>query len=64
MKPTESYALILTPAAGWSTPGIVRLRKLLKAALRGFGLRCIDVREVPIPNGEEMAETAEAGETR
>jgi hypothetical protein len=28
-------------------PDAVRLRRLLKALLRGFGLHCLDVRELP-----------------
>ena len=34
------YLLILTPKPGnWRTPPLLRLRALLKAALRGYGFR-------------------------
>lgn len=29
-------------------PGIVRFRRWIKAALRGYGVRCISVREEPV----------------
>ncbi len=47
MKPSPRYTLTLTPLPGnWRVPPIiVRLRGLLKAAKRGYGLKCVDVRE-------------------
>lgn len=45
MKPV--YQITLTPAAGnHLAPPIVRLRRLLKASLRGYGLRCVSAKEV------------------
>ncbi|HET6249490.1 MAG TPA: hypothetical protein VFE47_17505 [Tepidisphaeraceae bacterium] len=41
-----TYAIILRPI-DQAVPAEVRLRRLLKAALRAYGLRCIDVRELP-----------------
>ena len=43
----ERYTLILRPLDGWSVPGIVRLRRLLKAALRCWGLKCESITETP-----------------
>jgi hypothetical protein len=36
-----------SPAEGWPVPVEVRLRRALKALLRSFGLRCLNVEEVP-----------------
>ena len=36
----ESYRIELTPLPGWPTSGVQRLRALLKAAGRAYGLRC------------------------
>jgi hypothetical protein len=42
--PSETYVVTLRPVAGWGNiPGIVRLRRLLKLALRSCGLRCVSV---------------------
>lgn len=30
---------------GWRSPGIIRLRKFLKTALRGYGIRCDKIEE-------------------
>jgi len=44
---TERYHVTLRPEPGnWRTPAIVRLRKFLKAAVRQWGLRCTECREV------------------
>lgn len=40
------YALILT-AKPSDVPAIIRLRRLLKLALRGFAMECIEVKEIP-----------------
>jgi hypothetical protein len=40
------FELTLESAPGWSVPAIVRLRKALKALLRGYGLKCVDLAEV------------------
>jgi hypothetical protein len=42
----EAYQLTLHPE-GDGPPGVVRLRRLLKSALRSFGLRCRDCRYAP-----------------
>jgi hypothetical protein len=36
----DSWYLTLVPVPGWTIPVAVRVRKLLKLALRSFGLRC------------------------
>lgn len=52
----ERFIVVLAPAAGWGAPPLVRLRKLLKAALRSHGLRCIRV-AVEEPDGPDLAST-------
>jgi hypothetical protein len=52
--PQAVYTVTLQPT-GDGPPPIVRLRKLLKAALRSYGLRCVECREVateapPLPS--------------
>jgi hypothetical protein len=48
--PPPCYVITLTPAAGpWLAPPVKRLARFLKAALRGYGLRCTDCREVQAP---------------
>jgi hypothetical protein len=51
-RPT--FNVVLTALPGWGVPAVVRLRRFLKAALRAYGLRCIEVVEVPAapPAGE------------
>ena len=49
-KPTDrqtEYHLILRPQ-GDGPPPWVRMRRLLKAALRTYGFKCMDIIEVPI----------------
>lgn len=43
MKPREQYVLVLTPETGWRAPAIVRLRALLKAAKRQFGMKAMSI---------------------
>lgn len=43
----ETYVVTFTPASGFKAPGIVRLRHLLKLALRTCGLRVVTVRPQP-----------------
>jgi hypothetical protein len=39
------YQLELVPVPGnWRTPPLLRFRALLKAALRGYGFRCVVAR--------------------
>jgi hypothetical protein len=59
----ETFALVLK-ALPWSTPAVVRLRRLLKCALRSFGLRCIDVRLVgPDPDADGRPAVPVASDT-
>jgi hypothetical protein len=45
--PKPRYFLELEPVPGnWRTEPLLRFRALLKAALRGYGLRCVSCREV------------------
>jgi hypothetical protein len=47
LTPRSVVALTLTPKPGnWRTPPLLRLRALLKAALRGYGWRCVSCRPV------------------
>ena len=43
---TIRYSLVLQPILADDRPPVLRLRGLLKAALRAFGLRCIEVNEI------------------
>ena len=40
------YRLILRPLPG-SVLAVIRLRRVLKAFLRGYGFRCVSIEEVP-----------------
>ena len=44
-----NYRLTLRVVPGHAGPPIVRLRRLLKAALRAYGLRCVQLEELPAP---------------
>lgn len=46
MKDGPAYRLTFR-AEGDGPPAILRVRRLLKAALRGYGLRCEAVEEIP-----------------
>jgi hypothetical protein len=42
-----TYIVTLSPIRGpWPAQPIIRLRRFLKTALRAFGLRCTNVREI------------------
>jgi hypothetical protein len=56
VTPRPRYELLLTPEPGL-VPEIHRLRRCLKALLRCYGLRCLEVREVA---AAEPAETGSA----
>ena len=46
MKSESTYILVLRPETyGWSLSAEMRLRALLKAAKRRYGLKCVEVRE-------------------
>jgi hypothetical protein len=47
VTPTETYSLLLRAVPGWRIPVDVRLRHLLRRALRDWGLRCIRIAPVP-----------------
>jgi hypothetical protein len=57
----DRFQLTIEAAPGWSAPAIVRLRKALKAMLRGYGLRCVDLIEVG-PAKSAMASESTSGE--
>lgn len=62
MPPTKTrYAIELRPEPG-DVPGIVRLRRLLKSALRGYGLRCVAVRELAGEDDAGASQGADAAE--
>lgn len=42
----ERFAITFTSADPHDPPTIQRVRRMLKAALRSYGLRCVDIREV------------------
>ena len=48
-EPPPDYSIRLRPLHD-SAPAAIRLRHLLKYALRGLGLRCISIKEVPRDN--------------
>lgn len=50
----ERFVLVLRPERGnWRFGPIARLRGLLKAALRGYGFRCVDIKVIePGPKAE------------
>lgn len=46
--PPPRFTLVLQPASGnWKAPVILRLRALVKVALRGYGLKCTRAIEMP-----------------
>lgn len=52
---------IMIEAKPDTVPATTRLRRALKVLLRAFGLRCVEIREVPA-NGDEQT-TAKEGTT-
>jgi hypothetical protein len=50
----QTFNVVLTALPGWGVPAVVRLRRFLKCALRAYGLRCVEIIEVPVaaPAGE------------
>ena len=54
MKDPEppTYRIVLRPTPG-GPPPIIRLRRFLKAALRGYGLRCLSAEELPAGKTQE-----------
>ena len=47
----QRYTLVLEATPRHHAPAIVRLRRLLKVALRTFGLRCVECRPLDPPGG-------------
>jgi hypothetical protein len=61
--PDESRLFTLElRAEGDGPPAVIRLRRLLKASLRNFGLRCVDVRAAGGGDGTVAADDAAACE--
>ena len=46
----KQYVIVLK-ATPHPSPAIVRLRRLLKTALRAYGLKCVECRETPEGQG-------------
>lgn len=45
--PLEDWHLTLRSLPGWTIPVAVRVRRVLRYALRACGLRCVSLREPP-----------------
>ena len=58
--PRPEYHLRLRAEPGM-VPAVVRLRRFLKAALRSYGLRCVEVREVAPGVGRAPNRSDDAG---
>jgi hypothetical protein len=55
----QRWTLTFVPAPGWDAPAEIRVRRLLKHALRTLGLRCVAVAPgcpVEASGGTEVAE--------
>lgn len=50
-----TYELTLRAEGPDPRPPIIRLRSLLKLMLRGFGLRCVTIREIPADRSPQQA---------
>lgn len=51
----ERFAITLETVPGHDTPGAVRLRGLLKTALRAFGLKCVTAKELTATDAQASA---------
>ena len=49
-----TFEITFRAEAGDSIPAIIRLRRLLKVALRSFGLRCVTIRETTTTQRQEI----------
>jgi len=57
MRPRGDIYLVTLRARPSNVPGIIRLRRFLKIALRAFGLVAEDVRLIaPTPGGSDVAQ--------
>jgi len=56
----DVVVITLTPAPGrWPAPPMRRLARLLKAMLRGYGWKCLDIRHQPAPDaGQDGSEAS------
>jgi len=69
---TATYTVTIRTEPGYETPPEIRLRRFLKLALRGYGLRCIQIRQdakvgigrVPTPPTPATAGKAVSDEQR
>ena len=55
------FLIELEPLADWNTPAVVRLRRLLKSALRTHGLRCITAVETQPTNDPRSTQPSDEG---
>ncbi len=59
----DAFALTLEAVPSWGdVPATIRLKRFLKAALRSYGLKCIECREADRP--DEPLDNAQAGRQR
>jgi hypothetical protein len=56
-QPKQPEFLVALRAEGEGPPAVIRLRRWLKASLRGYGLRCVRAEEIPA--GAPSAQTGE-----
>ncbi|GIW82602.1 MAG: hypothetical protein KatS3mg105_4409 [Gemmatales bacterium] len=56
MQPDRYIYRLTFQAQPDDVPAVVRLRRLLKLALRVFGFRCVSAEEIALPNGKPAAE--------
>jgi hypothetical protein len=57
------YQLLLEAQPG-DVPAILRLRRLLKTLLRGYGFRCISAQELPPAEPTPATNEPECGESQ
>ncbi len=61
MKQAERYTLSLV-AKPSEVPATVRLRKLLKVALRAFGLKCVGIARIDVDQVDHHQDSGEGGD--
>jgi len=62
--PLDTWTLTFTRAPGGEAPTATRVKRLLKAALRCFGLKCIAVGGPALQDNQEQPGRANREETR